>query len=245
MTTKPYLIIAAISVAFIFLIVTVNDTAARGGGGGGGGARAGGAHGGGFSRGGPAASGSLSAGSRQAGARSSSASASTMAGRSQTAQTASRSQAAQTASTNRAGTREGQQQASSENVGSRQEGRTDRTESRQEGATERSQGRQETAQHYDDHGHYYSDGDDWDDGEVAAVAIGAALVGGAVGYAAGQSSTEQTVVYTTPPASGSGGLPCTPNTAVVNGVTYYQCGTTWYTQAYGSNGVMYMPVPAP
>jgi len=178
-----------------------------------------------------------------------------MAGRSQTAQTASRSQAAQTASTNRAGTREVQQQASSENVGSRQEGRTDRTESRQEGSTERTQARQETAQsyagHYDDHGHYYSDGDDWDNGEVAAVAIGAAVVGGVVGYAAGQSSTEQTtapsttVVYTAPPASGSGGLPCTPNTAVVNGVTYYQCGTTWYTQAYGSSGVMYMPVPAP
>jgi hypothetical protein len=85
---------------------------------------------------------------------------------------------------------------------------------------------------------------------VAALAIGAAVVGGVVGYAAGQSSAEQaaapssTVVYTAPP-SGSAGLPCTPNTTVVSGVTYYQCGTAWYTQAYGSSGVMYMPVPAP
>ena len=46
------------------------------------------------------------------------------------------------------------------------------------------------------------------------------------GYAAGQSSASQTttaapastVVYTAPP-SGSAGLPCTPNTAVVSGVT--------------------------
>jgi hypothetical protein len=28
-------------------------------------------------------------------------------------------------------------------------------------------------------------------------------------------------------------------------VTYYQCGSTWYTQAYGSGGVVYMPVPEP
>jgi hypothetical protein len=88
---------------------------------------------------------------------------------------------------------------------------------------------------------------------VAAVAVGAAAVGAMAGYAAGQSNTTQTaapapsttVVYAPPPATGSSGLPCTPNTKVVQGVTYYQCGASWYTQAYGSNGAIYTPVPAP
>jgi hypothetical protein len=85
------------------------------------------------------------------------------------------------------------------------------------------------------------------------VAVGAAALGAVGGYAAGQSSASQsastapssTVVYTAPPPSGSAGLPCNPNTAVVQGVTYYQCGSNWYTQAYGNSGVMYVPVPPP
>jgi len=35
------------------------------------------------------------------------------------------------------------------------------------------------------------------------------------------------------------------NVTDVKGVTYYQCGSTWYTQAYGNSGVIYMPVPPP
>jgi len=87
---------------------------------------------------------------------------------------------------------------------------------------------------------------------VAAVAVGAAAIGAMAGYASGQSNTSQTttaapsttVVYTTlrlPPRR----LALHPNTTVVQGVTYYQCGTSWYTQAYGSNGVIYTPVPSP
>ncbi|MGZ5628965.1 MAG: hypothetical protein ACXWFA_19815 [Methylobacter sp.] len=84
------------------------------------------------------------------------------------------------------------------------------------------------------------------------MAVGAAALGAVGGYAAGQSSASQstsaapstTVVYSTPP-SGSGGLPCNPNTTVVRGMTYYQCGSAWYTQAYGNSGVVYTPVPAP
>ena len=41
-------------------------------------------------------------------------------------------------------------------------------------------------------------------------------------------------------------LPCNnPNVTEIQGVTYYQCGSTWYTQAYGNTGVIYMPVPPP
>jgi len=133
---------------------------------------------------------------------------------------------------------------------------TDRTQERQEGYSDRQQNRQDYA---DDHYHgggYYHDGyddDNWDDGEVAAVAIGAAAVGAMAGYAAGESNTTQTVtttpsttvVYTQPPSSGYASLPCTPNVTTLDGVTYYQCGSAWYTQAYGANGAMYVPVPAP
>lgn len=215
MNTKFYLIIPVIAVAFFFLIDTVDEADARGLGG----ARADKKLGGGsFSRHGAAASGSFSSGSR------------------------------------RGETRQGRQQASGENVEPRQEGRTDRTEYRQEGHTDRTKARQLTAQSQSHHGHgNHYDNDDWDDGEVAAIAIGAAALGAMGGYVAGESSASQstsatpptTVVYSAPPPSGSAGLPCTPYTAVVNGVTYYQCGATWYTQAYGSSGVIYMPVPAP
>jgi hypothetical protein len=73
-----------------------------------------------------------------------------------------------------------------------------------------------------------------------------------VGYVVGSSTAQSTapapstttVVYSASP-SGNGGLPCNPNTAVVNKITYYQCGKDWYVQAYGESGVIYMPVPAP
>ena len=112
--------------------------------------------------------------------------------------------------------------------------------------------RQDAVQHSGGYygGRYYngnsSSNDDWDDGEVVAVAIGAAAVGAAVGRATASqsSSSSTTTVYTAPP-SATGGLPCTPNMSVFNGVSYYQCGTSWYTQAYGNTGVMYIPVPPP
>ncbi|MGZ8159288.1 MAG: hypothetical protein ACXWT4_10815 [Methylobacter sp.] len=81
------------------------------------------------------------------------------------------------------------------------------------------------------------------------MAVGAAAIGAIGGYAAGQSNTAEAAPSTTtvyaPPPSGSSGLPCNPNTTVVKGVTYYQCGSSWYTQAYSNNGVIYMPVPPP
>ncbi|MDV6343917.1 hypothetical protein [Nitrosomonas sp. Is37] len=257
MRTKPYLIIPVITAAFIFLIGTVHEAAARIGGGGGGrasagGARAGGggarAAGAGFSRSGAAASGSFSYGSSRAatgraGAQAASAS-----------RTASRSQAAQTRATSRAETREGRQGGYTERTDIRQQERTARAGERTERAgerTERVQARADTREsyagrYYDDHGHYHDD-DDWDDGEVAALAIGAAALGAMGGYVAGQSTAtpSSTVVYSAPPSSGYASLPCAPYTTVVQGVTYYQCGSNWYTQAYGGSGVTYMPVPAP
>ncbi|HZC00494.1 MAG TPA: hypothetical protein VE844_03760, partial [Gammaproteobacteria bacterium] len=37
-------------------------------------------------------------------------------------------------------------------------------------------------------------------------------------------------------------LPCTPSVVAASGVTYYRCGSTWYTQAYAGGGVSYVTV---
>ena len=104
-------------------------------------------------------------------------------------------------------------------------------------------------------GYYYQDSND----EAAALVTGL-VVGAAVGSAAASSKQQAaapapapapttTVINTAPapaaPAPSSASLPCNPNVVNKNGVTYYQCGQTYYMQAYGSGGPIYMPVPPP
>ncbi|HEY8157123.1 MAG TPA: hypothetical protein VIF10_00330 [Methylobacter sp.] len=50
--------------------------------------------------------------------------------------------------------------------------------------------------------------------------------------------------FTVPLLRALGGA-CNPNTTVVRGMAYFQCGSAWYTQAYDNSGVVYTPVPAP
>jgi hypothetical protein len=77
------------------------------------------------------------------------------------------------------------------------------------------------------------------------------VVGGMVGAAAASSAEEEssstttttTQVYTSTPQAAA--LPCNPTVIQNEGVTYYQCGQTYYVQAYGGSGPIYMPVPAP
>jgi Meckel syndrome type 1 protein len=52
------------------------------------------------------------------------------------------------------------------------------------------------------------------------------------------------VIVAAPPPPPAG-LPCPPEVLAVKGVTYYKCGQSYFVQAYGSNGPMYMPVQAP
>ncbi len=40
-------------------------------------------------------------------------------------------------------------------------------------------------------------------------------------------------------------LPCNAATVVAGGVTYYQCGATWYSQAYSGSSVTYVVVSPP
>jgi hypothetical protein len=139
---------------------------------------------------------------------------------------ASRSQAQsdrQSARSDRAATR-GQSQSD------RQEGRTERTEARQEGRTERAEGRQDAARDISDDWHdHHDDWDDWDG--WGYFAAGAAVVAGA--YAIG------TVISATTYSS----LSCT--NIVVNGITYSQCGTTWYQPTYSGSEVTYIVVNPP
>ncbi|MGH7380826.1 MAG: hypothetical protein ACREKR_01155 [Candidatus Methylomirabilales bacterium] len=40
-------------------------------------------------------------------------------------------------------------------------------------------------------------------------------------------------------------LPCSATVITVNGVTYYSCGTTYYTQSYSGGSVVYVPSAPP
>jgi hypothetical protein len=42
-----------------------------------------------------------------------------------------------------------------------------------------------------------------------------------------------------------GALPAGCITPSVQGTTYYLCSNTWFSAAYGANGVYYRVVPAP
>jgi hypothetical protein len=107
----------------------------------------------------------------------------------------------------------------------RQENRTERQGTRQEQTTQRQGQRQEAlAKASGDYDYRH-----WDS------YWGAAAVGAAAGYIAGATLT----------ASAFAALPCTHTTVVVGGVTYYQCGSTWYQPAYAANGVTYVIVNPP
>lgn len=72
-------------------------------------------------------------------------------------------------------------------------------------------------------------GDHWDDHPVAT----AAAVTGAVALT---SAVIGSIVNTPPPG-------CVP--VVVNGISYQQCGSTWYQPQYAGTAVQYVVVPAP
>ena len=79
--------------------------------------------------------------------------------------------------------------------------------------------------------------DDWDEGEALLVG---AVVGGAV-VAIAESSDDDYVQSTAPISA----LPCAPAVQAINGITYYNCGSSWYNQVYSSGGVTYIAVQPP
>jgi hypothetical protein len=41
------------------------------------------------------------------------------------------------------------------------------------------------------------------------------------------------------------GLPCSASPYAVNGISYYQCGSTWYTRSYVDGNVAYVVTGPP
>ena len=94
----------------------------------------------------------------------------------------------------------------------------------------------------------------WDaQGKGLAIAATGAVVAGTV--AAVSSATAQPAAvaqpaqFATDPATAPPAAPAPPcaNPATVSagGVTYTKCGSTWYTQAYGANGPVYVQSAPP
>jgi len=138
------------------------------------------------------------------------------------------------------GRTEARQYGSSDRTASRQEGRTDRTEGRQDYRGDRQEqitDRQENRQDYrgearDDWQDHYDDRwDNW--GPWGYAAAGAAVVAGA--YAIGSAISADSYYA----------LSCTPNTVVVDGVSYSQCGDAWYQPAYSGGTTTYVVVEPP
>lgn len=88
----------------------------------------------------------------------------------------------------------------------------------------------------------------------AAVAglLGGAIIGAAISGAS--APPPETVVVQQPPpvviqqvpvGTEVAALPPGCGSTYVNGVTYYQCGPTWYQPYFGGNGVYYSVVPGP
>jgi hypothetical protein len=127
-----------------------------------------------------------------------------------------------------AGDRQGQRQ---EAAGDRQQDHQDqRDQAREDWQSHADQAREDRQdwaedEYWDDHWHGH-----YDDDFAAGVVVGA-TVGTAAAVAA--QPTYVTV------------LPCTPTMVSVNDVTYYQCGTSWYSRGYVGGSVTYIVVDQP
>jgi len=74
----------------------------------------------------------------------------------------------------------------------------------------------------------------WDAGRVAAGVTGAAI-----GAAAASSASHSAPVYVASPSCAA------PMEVPVGSMTYFRCGSYWYTQGFGPNGPAYVQVAPP
>lgn len=216
-----------------------------------------------FSRHGAAASGSLSGVKRPAPATAQSQGRVPPSGQAGSISSANQAQRQDAAAANQ----QARQSTSQSNQAQRQQASNQNVQTRQSGATTRQQARAvypppayrpPAAGYYPPPpppGYYHhDDDDDWDGGSAAVGFVAGAVVGAVVTDAAKQSAPppaqsapapSSTTVVVTPPAAGVATLPCAPQVTNVNGVTYYRCDQSYYMQAYGSSGPVYMPVQPP
>ena len=79
----------------------------------------------------------------------------------------------------------------------------------------------------------------WDEGTGLAIVTGAAI-----GAAVASSDSSSTSGSSSPEYVAS--PPCSaPMAVAVGSTTYYQCGSSWFTEGYGPNGPAYVAVAPP
>lgn len=114
----------------------------------------------------------------------------------------------------------------------RQQSAEERREDWQQHQNERREDWQEYADdHYEEYGHGYWYGGNWhgyDDDDWAAFAAGAVLATGVVIAASTLAESS-----------------CTMSNVVVNGETYYRCGSNWYQKGIQGSDVVYIVVTKP
>ena len=113
------------------------------------------------------------------------------------------------------------------NLDDRQEWRDEHQDDIQEARKERREDRQdfiddERDDYWDDHRYGYGYGYGY--GSSTTIIVGGAVAGGS------------TAITT---------LPCKTSAVVVNGVSYYNCSSTWYQRSYAGNQVTYIAVDSP
>lgn len=117
-----------------------------------------------------------------------------------------------------------------DNAGDIQESRQDWKDTNREDWQDYGDKARNDRQEFYDNNEYYRYDDDWEWGDnveypyaaATAVALGTALT-----------------------ISAFNSMTCNPTTVYVNGVAYYQCGSTWYNQAYQQGDVVYVVVDTP
>jgi hypothetical protein len=124
--------------------------------------------------------------------------------------------------TDNASERQGQrQEASGWTIGDGEDARNEAREDRQQHQNENREDWQDFAE------------DEWDDHHYHGYNTGAAFVAGA---AVGAAAASPTYVST---------LPCDGTMVGINGVNYYQCGSTWYRRGNQGGSVVYIVDSAP
>jgi hypothetical protein len=123
-----------------------------------------------------------------------------------------------------------------DNRGDSAEDRQDRRDGNREDKQSAIKDRQEDRQDFIDDEH----DDNWDrhhyDGDGDGDFLAGAIVGGAIVGTAAAVSTSTTYVTV---------LPCTASVVVVQGVSYYNCASTWYQRGYAGSQVTYITVGPP
>jgi len=121
------------------------------------------------------------------------------------------------------------------------EGREDRQDYRDEAREDR----QDYYEDWDNHGHYYGYDDDWGEAMVVGVTVGAVVA--AADYDDDETTTTTTTTNITnvTNVTALATLPCEAAITVANGISYYQCSSTWYTRAYEGDNVVYVPSGPP